>query len=316
MRAVDALSQHDLTEGASPRPGSAGPLAGFDAAARQVAADLALAEPVLVRVGSAMLYRCDAWALRVTGPDVPGQQPRTQQRLEQWLNQHGVPTLQACKVVGAAGGYTVATYAWIDAVGSAGEEEVGTVTGLLHTAPVPSWAPRFDPLRSTRPRLRTLGSLPLREAERALLFAAADRAEATVSAMGAQTASPSAGVLVHGDLTAHNLLRGSAGVWLHDLETAGVGHPWWDLARVHHATRRFAVEAGDWSGYVRGYLNLGGTVPTAADLVALEQVTDLIGAVWAVVNASLSPQRFAEQARVRVASWAPGRHDERTWLPL
>lgn len=286
-------------------------LAGFTDAATSACTALSLPTPVLVRLGSAVLYRSGPCALRVTGPELNAAAVAAMGRLAHWLNGHEVPTIGTSEVIADHSGYTVAVSDWLEADRVATAAETGTLAAACHRVPLASWMPPFDPLAATRPRLRTLEGAGLSRGERALLHETHRQAEAAVVAL----AGSDRVALVHGDLTDHNILYSAGVAWLHDLESAGCGHPWWDLARYRHASLRF-TGAYDWDEYASGYRTAGGDVPGEEDLAQLLVVTDLIGVVWALAGRALDPDRFATQARIRLASLEAGRTLERSWAIL
>lgn len=203
---------------------------------------------------------------------------------------------------------------WIPgATGQATPADLGTLAARLHQVSVPDWLPALDPLVNTRRRIAALPGLAVATgAEVRLLEGTLAAAE---EVWGEISGHDAARVVVHGDLTAGNVLttRSQAHILL-DWENSGVGAGVWDAAKLAGGIIRFGRGAGGWHEFATAYRHRGGParITGGGDLLS---VYDLIGTVWTVYGRALDPDRYTAESHVRLATLTDPDQAPR-WRPL
>lgn len=190
-----------------------------DAAAAAVAEALGLPRPVLVRRGSATLFRAGSSAIRVEDSVT------TLTDLSVRLRADGIPSPALLDGPREVGGLVVTVWEWLDSTRAPDHRALGELVARLgrldvrqYDVPSATWRVH-DVLERRRPWPEPLPG-PLREA----LDGIEDSFDAATRATRA--------VLCHGDLHAGNVGWTEAGPVLFDWEFACRGPQWWDLVPI------------------------------------------------------------------------------------
>ncbi|MFN8146253.1 MAG: phosphotransferase [Candidatus Nanopelagicales bacterium] len=190
-----------------------------DDAARAVAADLGLPDPVLVRRGSATLFRAGACAIRVEDSVT------MLTDLSVRLRADGIPSPALLDGPRDVDGAVVTVWEWLESTAEPDHRRLGVLLAQLgrldverYAVPTASWRVH-DVLERRRPWPEPLPG-PLR--------AALDGVDEALDAATRATRT----VVCHGDLHAANVGWTDASPVLFDWEFACSGPQWWDLVPI------------------------------------------------------------------------------------
>lgn len=206
-----------------------------------------------------------------------------------------------------AGPLTV--WGWVPPVGSpVGPREIARLARLLHDrtrglgspGTPPAGVPRYEPLVAVR------AELDRAEAVGATTPADLRVLRHAVSDLGARWPAseddPLGAAVVHGDLHRHNVVPGSEGPVLADLELAGWGPASADLSPQIVAVRRYGADPAALDEAIAGY---GGDPRGWPGLEVLVEAYELWVTAWAVANRTGSANAEHE-AEVRLRRWWTG----------
>ena len=281
------------------------PMVGDRWAAALAGLDRAGADPgveaVVVRDGAALLVRAGDVVVRVRRADVGLAVARREVDVAQALRAADVPVTE---LVGddqpwAEGTFVVTAWRWTAAVGPAGPRDLGFLAQALRerTTEVAVRVPAFDPIDVI---LGVVGHLPTGDPDADFVR---DRARQLAGPWADAAADDPLGhSIVHGDLHAENVVVGSAGPLLTDLELSGGGPPSYDAAAAAVAVGRFGRPAEDLDAFIDAY---GADPRSWKGFATFVAVDELWGTAWAVGVSHLDPAWAAEASR-RVASLRDG----------
>lgn len=271
----------------------------------------------VVRAASRHVVRFPAAGIRTFATPAPGRGARAEATVADLLAAAGVPAARRRAGPAPVAGWSVT--AWREVPGADPDVEVGAavlgdLARALHRATGeldPRGLGRCDPVAAARAQL----DLAVAGEEVEVLHAAADRLEPTWRAAvgraeaGTDGARPEeGGAVVHGDLHRGNVVVGTAGPVLVDLELAGWGPRAYDAAPTAAFVRWYGRPEADLGAFDEAY---GGPLTVAARAAGLDEVWGLWSAAWGVANRHRS-QAAAQEAAVRAATLATG-HAPRPW---
>ena len=303
-----------MTDPGGPDP-DPGPPPSVAALAATFGLDPAGAE--VVRAASRHVVRFPAAGIRTFATPAPADGARAEATVADLLAAAGVPAARRRAGPAPVTGWSVT--AWrevpgVDPDAEVGAEVLGDLARALHRATGaldPRGLGRCDPVAAARAQLDL--AVPGEEVE--VLRAAADRLEPAWRAAvgraegGADAEHPEqGGAVVHGDLHRGNVVVGTTGPVLVDLELAGWGPRAYDAAPTAAFVRWYDRPEADLEAFDAAY---GGPLTGAARAAGLDEVWALWSAAWGVANRHRS-EAAAEEAAVRAATLATG-HAPRPW---
>lgn len=265
----------------------------------------------LLRAGSAITLGAGQLVARCT-ESVNIEELRWQLDVAYWLNDHGVRAVIPADPNPIETPYGTVTLWKREHVldGSPGMGTLGTMLATIHRMPLPSGALPLDPLDVTTRRIARLAA-DQRVSDATVQTL--DNACADARELWEQERSDVLR-LVHGDITG-NVLNTDNGWVLCDFENTGAGDPIFDIARVMHRIARFE-SAGKAEDHARQLINsyaFAGGPGHIARAFKLLPLIDVIGTAWALECSLITPERFNQEAAIRLRTLQSG--TSANWRP-
>lgn len=259
-------------------------------------------EPVVVRDGAALLVRSSSVLVRVRPAPAGIDVARREVDLAALLCDHGVAVTPLAAPAGQPWeieGSVVTAWHWVDAVASATPTQLGELARSLRdrTATAATGAALCEPIEAI---LSAVAHVP--DGDRDGDFVRRRVEELAPQWADAAGDDPFGRAIVHGDLHAGNVIVGSDGPMLTDLELSGSGPASYDAAPAVVAVTRYGAAPASLEAFVAALGTDPRPWPGLATFVA---VYELWGAAWAVGVRHLDP-RWASEATRRVESLRDG----------
>lgn len=257
--------------------------------------------PVVVRDGAALLVRAGSILIRVR-PSNGMAVARREVEVTSALIANGVPVtplVVAADQPWAVDDAVVTAWRWVETVSPAGPRDLGRLARMLRerTGEAASSVPVFDPIEVI---LDAVAHLPAGDAEAG--FVRRQAVELAGPWADASARDPLGRAIVHGDLHAGNVIVGTEGPVLTDLELSGWGPTSYDVAATAVAVGRYGRPVADLDAFVDAY---GADPRRWAGFATFVAVDELWGTAWAVGVRHLDP-RWATEATRRVESLRDG----------
>ena len=256
-----------------------------------------------VREASRLVVRFPAAGVRTSAVPSGSEAPGREAAVADLLAAAGVPAARRVAGPEQVDGWDVTTWAEVPGVDPDAPPSPAVVLGALathlHGATVAPRSAPCEPLVATRDQLDRADAVA-DDGATEVLRRIADHLDPIWRAAASGGGSPAS--IVHGDLHAGNVVTGSDGPVLVDLELAGRGPAAYDAAPTVAFVRWYGRPASDLERFDEGY---GGPLTGAARTARLDEVWALWSASWAVANRHRSAAA-AEEAEVRIATLRTG----------
>lgn len=267
-------------------------------AALDAAQEILKAPAVLIRAGSACVFRAGEVLIRVAPANTPIEEVQLHATAAQLLAKVGVVTPELIDPGQVSqNGLVVSLWRWVDHSGQTPTPAVmGQLLSRMQTAPT-TGLKAFDPLATTHRRMRTVVTVATPK-EFSILTEALHQAE-QIWAKPSNTTTESP-VFVHGDYSTHNvLIRRDGTPVLIDFENTGYGDHLWDLVKLSQSSRRFSTtETSTFTETFAAYQASSAPVDLTR-LAELCYIADVIAIIWTFAGRSIDPW-FEAESRIRL----------------
>lgn len=257
--------------------------------------------PIVVRDGAALLVRSGTVLARVRPADGAATAQR-EVEVARILAAAGVPVtplVDPAEQPWPIGDTVVTAWRWVDVAAPAAPRDLGLLARSLRerTTEAAARVATFDPIEVI---LGAVSHLPADDVDAAFVRAQAEELAGPWADAAAD--DPLGHAIVHGDLHAGNVVVGTDGPLLTDLELSGGGPASYDAAATAVAVSRYGRPAADLDAFVHEF----GADPRAwAGFATFVAVNELWGTAWAVGVRHLDPG-WDDEATRRVESLRDG----------